>query len=71
MPVYEFECPKGHVIEDVVPMGTTQAQCHACLSLTRENVMANRILSATPTTFVHADTNRRLRQVKQIANRRR
>jgi hypothetical protein len=69
MPVYEFECPRGHVIEDVVPMSTTQWPCHACISLTREATVAKRILSATPTTFVHADTNRRMKMVKQIAGK--
>jgi len=30
MPVYEFECPKGHVTEDVVPIGTKVWPCTAC-----------------------------------------
>ncbi len=30
MPVYEFECPQGHVTEDLVPMGTTHIKCAKC-----------------------------------------
>jgi hypothetical protein len=62
MPVYEFECPKGHVVEDTVPMGTKTYPCAVCNAeprKTRDVVLAKRILSPTRTTFVFADTGRR------------
>jgi len=69
MPVYEFECPKGHVTEDVVPMGTKEVPCVACAAeaqaisaRTGKSIppcfaphVATRILSATPTTFRYND----------------
>jgi putative FmdB family regulatory protein len=30
MPVYEFECPKGHVTEELVQMGTDSVKCPKC-----------------------------------------
>jgi len=30
MPVYEFECTKGHISEKLVAMGTKYAQCTKC-----------------------------------------
>ena len=30
MPVYEFECPQGHVTEELVPMGTKHTKCAKC-----------------------------------------
>lgn len=30
MPIYEFECPKGHRFEKLVPMGTQTAMCETC-----------------------------------------
>ena len=30
MPVYEFECPQGHITEDLVPMGTKHIRCSQC-----------------------------------------
>ena len=27
MPIYRFECPAGHVTEDLVPMGTETIKC--------------------------------------------
>jgi hypothetical protein len=80
--IYEFECAKGHITEEVVPMGTVTWPCHACIAemkimhernpdcIGAWNPLAKRILSATKTTFVHADTNRRLKMVKQIASKR-
>lgn len=40
MPVYEFECAKGHITEDIVPMGTKHTKCAKC------NKRAKKILSA-------------------------
>lgn len=65
MPVYEFACSKGHVVEDVVPMGTKTIPCAVCLaeagalrSGLKGPTLATRILSATRTDFVFADTMR-------------
>jgi hypothetical protein len=61
MPVYEFQCDKGHVTERMVPMGTREIVCSACIEermaggSTPSNPMARRILSPTPTTFKFAD----------------
>lgn len=61
MPVYEFECPKGHLTEDLVPLGTRQWPCTACrleseVTLKRSPLpLAQRVLSPTPTTFRFAD----------------
>jgi putative FmdB family regulatory protein len=30
MPVYEFECTKGHITEKLVPMGTKNTRCTKC-----------------------------------------
>ena len=27
MPVYEFECARGHITEELVPMGTKHTKC--------------------------------------------
>ena len=27
MPIYKFQCSRGHVTEDLVPMGTEQVTC--------------------------------------------
>ena len=40
MPVYEFECAKGHITEELVPMGTKHTKCTKC------NKKAKKILSA-------------------------
>lgn len=68
MPIFEFECSKGHVTEDLVPVGTTENVCLACVQLyylkhprdmkTRSAPMAKRILSATKTDFHFADPRR-------------
>mgnify|MGYP006291935615 CR=1 FL=1 len=39
MPYYEFECPKGHIVEKLVSMGTEEIECPEC----REN--AKKIIS--------------------------
>lgn len=71
--IYEFECPKGHVMEASVPMGTKTHLCAACIAEMRAlhardrstdviggwNPIAKRILSPTRTTFVFADTHRK------------
>lgn len=66
MPVYEFMCPKGHVTEDLVPIGIKQWPCGACVAEaqatgTWPDVLpaGKRILSPTPTTFEFADKRRR------------
>ena len=61
MPVYEFACPRGHTISDLVPVGTKSIPCSAChaermaSTRCRPIELATRILSATPTTFRFAD----------------
>lgn len=62
MPVYEFQCPHGHVSEALVPVGTQRLPCDRC---TAEAIagkrdldsvyLATRILSPSPTTFRFAD----------------
>ena len=89
MPYYEFECPKGHVTEAVVPMGTKTWPCDACKAETEAQMarfdrrhasppgsgvrvtttLAKRILSPTRTTFVHADTGKRIKHIKKVAAR--
>lgn len=74
--IYEFECSRGHVTEQHVPMGTKEFPCSACMA---ESVatnkaldpthLAKRILSATMTTFVFADTSKRIKHIKQVAAR--
>lgn len=62
MPFYEFECPRGHVTERLVPMGTKDIVCAECCDLHPEDdgaVFATRILSPTPTTFVFAGGRKR------------
>ena len=75
--IYEFECAKGHVIEAHVPMGTKQWPCTACLAeaMATNAVfapaahLATRILSATKTTFVFADTCKRIKHIQRVAAR--
>jgi len=43
MPVYEFECQCGHIIEKIVRMNTEQIECPKC------HKMAKKIMS--PCTF--------------------
>jgi len=81
MPYYEFECPKGHVTTEIVPMGTKTWPCSACVAEMRAlherhpnnisawNPLAKRILSPTRTTFVFADTGKRIRHIKKVATR--
>lgn len=69
MPVYEFACPRGHVVEDLVPVGTAECVCRICIELdyiksprdmkTQLAPMAQKVLSPTPTTFRFADTRRK------------
>lgn len=61
MPVYEYQCPKGHVTEAMVAMGTELHTCEFC------SAVAARIMSATRTTFVFADTGKRIKHVKAAA----
>jgi hypothetical protein len=68
MPVYEFMCPKGHVSEDLVSIGTKRWPCSACTAEIMAQdyswppprvPMADRILSATRTDFEFADQRRK------------
>lgn len=68
MPVYEFMCPKGHVSEDLVSVGTKQWPCSVCAAeiMAQEYSWppphiptADRILSATRTDFEFADQRRK------------
>lgn len=67
MPLYEFACAKGHVSEDLVPVGTKAVMCPECMSdaiqhgkcITPELVSAARILSPTRTNFEFADSRRK------------
>ena len=74
--VYEFECSKGHVTEASVPIGTQTWPCDACFAehkankrFTPELHLASRILSPTRTTFVFADTGKRIKHLKKVAQR--
>jgi hypothetical protein len=79
--IYEFECAKGHVTEAMVPMGTEAWPCEACIAEMKArhaanpnvigafNPIAKRIMSATRTTFVFADTGKRMRHVKESAKK--
>ena len=75
--IYEFECARGHVVEAHAPMGTKQWPCTACLAEAVATNMAydpathlaTRILSPTMTTFVFADTNKRIKHIKKVAQR--
>jgi hypothetical protein len=67
MPLYEFECPSGHVTEAIVSVGTAHVACGQCppvIAIGRNGpvavgtVMAHRILSPTRTTFHFADRPR-------------
>lgn len=83
--IYEFECAKGHVTEAQVPMGTKTHLCEVCIAEMRAlhardrstdvvggwNPTAKRILSATMTTFVFADTGKRIKHIQKVANRHR
>ncbi len=74
--IYEFECRLGHVSEAQVPMGTQTWPCDACIAEQKANRcvdpaqhLARRILSPTMTTFVFADTRKRIKHVQKIATR--
>jgi hypothetical protein len=50
MPVFEFECPRGHITSEMVPWGRIRIRCN---ELTRKppwrcNLWASKIISATP-----------------------
>ena len=79
--IYEFECYKGHITEAVVPIGTEAWPCEVCIAemkatytgkadvLPAWNPIAKRILSATRTTFVFADTRKRIKHIQKVAQR--
>lgn len=52
MPVYEFKCPNGHVIEEMVPVGRVRVRCTACMVGVNiagpRTRWASKIISATP-----------------------
>lgn len=60
MPIYEYQCPEGHVIDAYVPAkeidlpSARTAVCYKCTQEGETNI-AERIISPTPTTFKHAD----------------
>jgi len=37
MPIYEFECKKGHLTEKIVKMGTEGIKCPKCKLVSKEN----------------------------------
>ncbi len=59
MPVYEFECPNGHLIDKIVALrdlGDMRfISCDTCGKEGRGLVYAERVLSATKTNFRHND----------------
>ena len=58
MPIFEYECDRGHVTEVLVPAhasDTSTAICTVCEGEGHTN-LADKIMSATPTTFKHADS---------------
>lgn len=62
MPVYEFQCPKGHIVDTLVPLGTHTWPCEVCKALAKsmdDLTLAKRILSPTRTTFEFNDKRRR------------
>ena len=61
MPFYEFQCFKGHITERLCKIGTKRVMCDNDECRADQNGVplafpgyAQRILSATPTTFVSA-----------------
>ena len=65
MPMYEFECPKGHRSEDLCAIGTKHIPCPSCDFESRNRApgarpsVAERILSPTRTNFEFADQRRK------------
>lgn len=55
MPIYEFQCPRGHVYEELVPVGEKHVPCPEH-SVPFCDVFGERVLSATRTDFRYADT---------------
>lgn len=48
MPIYVFACPKGHVLDLIVPHGTIAQLCPACAATANsmdDLMLANRLLS--------------------------
>lgn len=60
MPIFEYQCPEGHTIEAYVPQGMSDmpaaktAVCYKCSGEGKTN-LAEKVLSATPTTFKQND----------------
>lgn len=82
--IYEFECSKGHISEAYVPMGTEAWPCDVCIAEMKAihaadrstdvtfsgwNPIAKRIMSATKTNFVFADTGKRIKHVMKSAEK--
>jgi hypothetical protein len=61
--IYEFYCRQGHTTEAMCSMGTQLYECATC------HEPAERILSPTRTTFVFADTRKRIRHIEKIARK--
>lgn len=57
MPIFEFECPRGHVTDQLVPVRDAAVKtwpCPACLATAKsmdDIWLAKRILSPTVTNF--------------------
>lgn len=61
MPIFQYECPYGHVVEQLVgqrEVDLPKVRSMPCYTCSAEGVdsRAKKILSATPTTFRMHDT---------------
>jgi hypothetical protein len=48
VPLYEFECPRGHVNAEMVPFGRIRVRCVTRVNHYPCNRWASKILSPTP-----------------------
>ena len=63
MPIYEFMCPKGHITEALVGIGTAVFPCEECLTdepignrPPPDESFGRRIFSPTRTSFIFNDS---------------